>query len=60
MINIVPTKPLGPYPQDRLCGQTGIIPRRTSIKMTSKIVPIDISLPSVKSCEIRMNGLQTK
>lgn len=39
---IRPTPPLGLYPHDRLCGQTGINPRSASIKIISKIVPTDI------------------
>jgi hypothetical protein len=45
---IRPTPPLGLYPHDRLCGQTGINPRSTSIKIISKIVPIDIFHPLLK------------
>jgi hypothetical protein len=39
MINIVPTIPLGAYPQSLLCGQVGITPSRTSMSITIKIVP---------------------
>jgi hypothetical protein len=42
IITTSPTPPLGPYPHDRLWGQTGIIPTNASIKITSKIVPIDM------------------
>lgn len=44
-INISPVPPLGPYPQDRLCGQTGITPNSASTRMMSKIVPIDMIQP---------------
>jgi len=45
---ISPTAPLGAYPQDRLCGQIGIIPKSARIKITSNIVLNDIIDPPVK------------
>ena len=46
---IRPTPPLGAYPHDLLCGQTGIIPTSASIRIMSMIVPIDILHPPTKS-----------
>jgi hypothetical protein len=40
IITTTPITPPGAYPQDRLCGQTGIIPISASIRMMSNIVPI--------------------
>ena len=44
---IRPTPPLGAYPHDRLCGQTGIIPTSASIRIISNIVP-NIFYPPIK------------
>ncbi len=49
MSTISPTPPLGPYPHDRLWGQIGIIPTNASIKIMSKIVPIDMIHPPLKN-----------
>jgi hypothetical protein len=45
----VPRVPPGAYPHDRLCGQTGIAPRRSKISTTSKIAPMLIEVPYVVS-----------
>ena len=42
MSTIRPTPPLGPYPQLRLCGQAGMAPTNSKIKMISRIVEIPI------------------
>lgn len=42
IINTNPIPPLGPYPQDLLCGQVGMAPISISIKKISRMVPIDI------------------
>jgi hypothetical protein len=39
MINIVPTIPLGAYPQSLLCGQVGMAPIRASTSIIIKMVP---------------------
>jgi hypothetical protein len=43
-----PIPPLGPYPQDRLCGQAGITPTRAKTRIMSKIVPSDMLCFSLK------------
>src|SRR3972149_10451206 len=43
---IVPTVPLGPYPQLRLCGHVGSTPTSIRTRITSRIVPIVTSFAS--------------
>jgi len=38
MIRIVPTAPLGPYPQSRLWGQAGTAPSRARTRMINSMV----------------------
>jgi hypothetical protein len=40
MIRIRPSAPLGRYPQLLLCGQDGIAPINSKIRMIKRIVPI--------------------
>ena len=47
MINKNPMPLLGPYPQDLLWGQVGIIPTSANTKMMSKIVPSDMITASL-------------
>lgn len=44
-INMSPAPPLGRYPQDLLCGHTGITPNSANTRIMSKIVPIDMVQP---------------
>lgn len=53
-MRMVPTIPLGAYPQFLLCGQVGITPSKMSMSTIIKTVPNDIIDPLL-NCFIKNN-----